>query len=102
MVVYHGDIKADAVFDPAMLSATFGQVKFKSGADTTTEQVIRLIGLPRDLSRPLPFLTLLLELGNESNYQITHSKIKVTIPKSAAEGEFQKLTKNWLDVANSC
>ena len=27
MVVYHGDIDTDAVFDPAMLSAAFGQVK---------------------------------------------------------------------------
>jgi len=101
MVVYHGDIEADAVFDPAMLSAAFGQVKFKSGVDTTAEQAIRPIGLPRDLSQPLPYLTLLLKLGNESNHQITHSKIKVTIPESAAEGKFQELTENWLDAAKS-
>ena len=101
MVVYYGDIEGDAVLDPAMLSAAFGQVKFKSGADTAAEQAIRPIGLPRDLSRPLPYLALLFELGNESAHLTTRSNIKVTIPKSAAEGEFQELTRNWLDAAKS-
>ena len=97
MVVYHGDIQAEAIFDPAMLSAVFTQVKFKNQADTTAEQAIRPIGLPRNLSRPLPYLTLLLELGNES----AHSKIKVTIPKHTAKDEFQNLTEDWLAAAKT-
>jgi hypothetical protein len=97
MAVYHGDIEADAVFDPARLSAAFGEVKFKSEANTTAEKAIRPIGIPHDLSRPYPYLTLLLELANESTHETTHSKIKVTVPKTqAAEGEFQKLAENWL------
>ena len=101
MVVYHGDINADATFDPVMLSAAFGQVKFKSEADTTAPQAIRSIGPSRDLSRPLPYLTLLLELGNESYHRTIHSKIKATIPKPAVKGKFPILTENWLAAATS-
>jgi len=96
MVVYHGDIDADAVFDPTMLSAAFGQVKYKNKADTTAEQAIRPIGLPRDLSEPLPYLALLLELGNESHHGATHSRIKVTIPEATKKDEFQRLTDSHL------
>ncbi|KIM80231.1 hypothetical protein PILCRDRAFT_9777 [Piloderma croceum F 1598] len=96
MVVYHGDINTDAFFDPAMLSAVFGQVKFKSKADMTAEQAVRPIGLPRDLSRPLPYLAFLFELGNESFHGATHSKIRVTIPKPTTKGKFKRLTENWL------
>lgn len=96
MVVYHGDIDADAVFNPAMLSAAFGQVKYKSKADTTAEQAIRPIGLPRNSTEPLPYLALLLELGNESHHGKTHSKIKVTIPKATEKDKFQSLTENHL------
>ncbi|KAF8806748.1 hypothetical protein BYT27DRAFT_7223930 [Phlegmacium glaucopus] len=85
-----------AIFDPTMLSAVFGQVKFKSKADTTTEQAIRPIGLLRSLSGPLPYLALLLELGNDSDYGATKSKIKVTTPTSTMEDEFQILRQNWL------
>jgi hypothetical protein len=101
MVVYHGDIQAEAIFDPAMLSAVFTQVKFKNQADTTAEQAIRPIGLPRNLSRPLPYLALLLELGNESAHRTAHSKIKVTIPKHTAKDEFQNLTEDWLAAAKT-
>ena len=92
MVVYHGDIDADAVFDPAMLSAAFGQVKYKNKAETTAEQAIRPIGLSHDLT--LPYLTLLLELGNESNHGTTHSKTKVTIPEATEKDKFQRLTES--------
>lgn len=103
MVVYHGDIQAEAIFDPAMLSAVFTQVKFKNQADTTAEQAIRPIGLPRHHSRPLPYLALLLELGNESAHRTAHSKTKVTIPKHTAnaKNEFQKLTQDWLAAAKT-
>jgi hypothetical protein len=94
MVVYHGNIDTEAFFDPAMLSAVFGQVKFKSKADTAAEQVIRPTGLPRDPSEPLPYLALLFELGNDSDHGATESKIKVTTPTSTTT--FQELRKNWL------
>ena len=96
MVVYFGDIKSGAFFDPAMLSAVFGQVKFKNRADTTAEEAIRPFGLFRDLSEPLPYLTLLFELGNESAHGATRSKIKVTTPTPTANGEFPRLRRNWL------
>jgi hypothetical protein len=91
MVVYHGNIDTKAVFDPAMLSAVFGQVKFKSKADTAAEQAIRPIGLPRDPSEPLPYLALLFELGNDSDHGAAKSKIKTTTPTSATT--FQELRK---------
>ena len=96
MVVYYGDIDAKAIFDPAMLSAVFGQVKFKSKTDTTAEQAIRPIGLSCSLFGPLPYLAMLFELGNDSNHGRTKSKIKVTTPTSTTKDEFQKLTQNWL------
>ncbi len=99
MVVYYGDIDAKAVFDPAMLSAVFGQVKFKSKADTTAEQAIRPIGLPRSLSGPLPYLAMLFELGNDSNHGATKSKIKVTTPTT--KDEFRILRQNWLSAVEA-
>ena len=102
MAVYHGDIEADADFDPARLTAAIGKVKFKSEAGTTAEEVIRPIGIPPDLSRPYPTLDFLLELGNKAAHGTTGSKIKVMVPKSqAAEGESQKLAGNWLAAAES-
>ena len=96
MVVYFGDIKSDVFFDPAMLSAVFSQVKFKNGADMTAEEAIRPFGLFHDLSEPLPYLTLLFELGNESAHGATKSKIKVTMPTPTVNGEFLRLRRNWL------
>jgi hypothetical protein len=78
MVVYHGYIDTEAFFDPVMLSAVFGQVKFKTEAD----------GLPHDFSGPLPYLALLFELGNDSDHGATKSKIKVTTPTSTTKGKF--------------
>lgn len=101
MVVYHGDIGANAVFDPAMLSAAFGQVKYKNKADTTAEQAIRPIGLSRDLTEPLPYLALLLELGNDSHHGTTHSKIKVTIPEATEKDKFQRLAGSHLVAAEA-
>jgi uncharacterized membrane protein YcgQ (UPF0703/DUF1980 family) len=85
MVVYHGNIDTKAVF---------GQVKFKSTADTAAEQAIQPIGLPRDPSEPLPYLALLFELGNDSDHGAAKSKITTTTPTSATT--FQELRKNWL------
>jgi hypothetical protein len=102
MVTYHGSIATGAVFDPMMLSAAFGQIKNKSKPDTTAKIIIWLIGLPHNLSQPLPYLALLLELGTESFHNATHSKIKVTTPKEVMmpkpneKGKFQVLVDNWL------
>ena len=84
-----------------MLSAAFGQVKYTNKADTTAEQAIRPIRLPRDLSEPLPYLVLLLELGNDSDHDATHSKIKVTIPEATKKDEFQRLTESYLVAAEA-
>ena len=96
MVVYHGDIDGHAVFDPAMLSAAFVQVKYKDNAATKAEQAIRPIGLPRDLTEPLPYLSLLLELGNDSYHRTPHSKIKVTIPEATEKDKFRRLADSHL------
>ena len=78
MVVYHGDVNADAVFDPAMLSAAFGQdIKARQ-----TPQQKRPYG-------QLGFhLTFLLEPGNESHHAKTRSRIKVTIPEASEKYTF--------------
>ena len=92
--IYSGSITPDAAFDPSYLSVVAGQVKFKVAGDKKAEAAIRPIGIPRDLSHPLPYLAILMELGNESNYQENHSKIKST-PTPVTDGGFEDLTVSW-------
>jgi hypothetical protein len=72
------------------------QVKFETSADGKAGAALRPIGVPRDYSRPLPYLVLLLELGNESKHQETNSKIKVKSQPDPAGATFQTLTDNYL------
>jgi hypothetical protein len=92
---YTGPIAAGTIFDPALLSAVVTQIKLETAGDTNTGNALRPIGVPRDIAQPLPYLVLLLELGNESLYQGTNSKIKTTA-SPAGNSDFQKLTENWL------
>jgi hypothetical protein len=64
----------DAVFHPSQLSAISGQVKFTTEGKKA-EFAIHPIGIPRDPEKPLAYLTLLMELGNDSKYQENHFKI---------------------------
>jgi len=41
--------------------------------------MLRPIGIPRDARDPLPYVALHLELGNESSYRQSKSKIQVTV-----------------------
>lgn len=91
----------DAVFDPSRLSAVIGQVKNMISAASIEEREMRPFGVPRDLYQPLPYLAVLMELGNESNYRETNSKIKYTIPKPPADGEFEALTQKWTNAVNA-
>lgn len=86
--VYIGSVAPEEVFNPSCLSAVVGQVKHKSECDA-----IFPIG-PRDPSRPLPCLALIMELGNETNYEETDSKIKSTAAEAVADGKFVELTNN--------
>jgi hypothetical protein len=80
-----------------MLFTAFCQVKFKNVVGSIAEQALWPIGLPHDLSQHFPYLVLLLELRDE----FAIGSIKVMILKPVAEGEFQKLTENWLNTAKS-
>jgi hypothetical protein len=95
--VYTGSIIEDAIFDPAALSAVVVQVKFKSAGDKQAGNLLRPVGIPRDLSRPLPYLALLMELGNESTYRETGSKILTMIPSHEADKDFRTLVDHWFD-----
>ncbi|KAF8525579.1 hypothetical protein BU17DRAFT_74439 [Hysterangium stoloniferum] len=83
--------EANAVFDPSCLSAAVVQVKFKAAGDKKASFKMRSLGIPRDLRKPLPYLALLMELGNESNYQENHSKIISMACKPVVDGEFEEL-----------
>jgi len=87
--VYHGSVAANAVFDPSCLSAIAGQVKFKEPGDQKAETLIRPFGIHRDPHSPLPYLALLMELGNESSEK---SKIKTKLPEPPKQGNFLKCT----------
>jgi hypothetical protein len=94
-VAYHGSVSPDAIFDPNMIGGFVLQIKNKAEAATPAEKTVRPIGIPRDLDRPLPYLTLLMELGNESVYQDTRSKIKTTASQPPSYGQLRKLTNDW-------
>jgi len=74
--IYFGKINASAKFDPPYLFTIPGQVKFKTAGVSKAESAIWPIGIPRDVEEPLPYLILLIGLGNETNYQETRSKLK--------------------------
>ena len=90
-----GSMESNEEFDPNRLSAIFGQVKFKIDGDSRSGEEIRPIGLARSPHQPLPYLAVLMELGNESNYLETTSKIKVTTPEPLVEGTFEDLSKEF-------
>ena len=93
--IYSGSVAADAVFDPSQLSVISCQLKFTTEGKEA-DFAIRPIGIPRDPENPLPYLTILMELGNESKYQESHSKIKTVTPKPV-DGGFAKLTADFAD-----
>jgi len=95
--IYSGSVAADAVFDPSQLSVISGQVKFTTEGKKAAEFAIRPIGIPCDPEKPLPYLTLLMELGNESKYQESHSKVKTVASEPAVDGEFARLTAEFAD-----
>ena len=99
--MYFGDISDEAIFDPAMLSGAIIQVKYRDNADTKAELALRPIGIPRDLCRPLPYLALLMELGNESFHRETRSKIKSLVSKPPSSNEFRDLTEKWVDAVKT-
>jgi ABC-type uncharacterized transport system permease subunit len=74
--MYLGDVSPAAIFNPALLSGLFLQIKLKVDRDAKAESAMRPVGIPHDLSQPLPYLAILMELGTEANYQVTHLKIK--------------------------
>jgi len=91
---YAGPVDDDSNFDPAMFSSIVAQVTYKSTGDVMAGQTLRPIGIPRDPYDPLPFVALLLELGNESSYQKSKSKI-LAIASEPGDVDFQTLKNNF-------
>jgi hypothetical protein len=86
IVTYKGRVAAKAIFDIENLSAAVVQIKYKVNADLPA---LRPLGIPRSISRPLPYIALLMELGNESKYQNLNSKIKVSASPLKDAGTFE-------------
>jgi hypothetical protein len=93
--LYFGSVDPDSEFDPSRLSGGVGQVKFKVAGDQKAEAAIRPIGVPRDRQQPLPYLAILMELGNESHYKGNNSKIRYTTSEPPVDGKFGKLCDAW-------
>ena len=93
---YTGSIACGDFFNPAKLSAVVVQVKYKSKADTAAEDDIRPLGISRDLDNPLPYFTLLMELGNESNHGHSRSRLK---PRVWGTGSipYSQLVQDWVN-----
>jgi hypothetical protein len=84
--IYIGSIVDTDRFNPSNLSVVAGQVKFKDDRDKQAGFKIRPIGIPRDRHQPLPYLALLMELGNNSKYSESNSKI-FSIPSASATSQ---------------
>ena len=93
--LYFGSVDPDSEFDPSQLSGGVGQIKFKVARDKKAEAAICPIGVPRDCQQPLPYLAILMELGNESRYKETNSKIKCATSDPPVDGEFENLCDVW-------
>jgi hypothetical protein len=89
--VYFGSLVPGALFDVNKLGGVVLQIKNTFKAATPEEGSIPPIGIPRDLDLPLPYLTCVLELGNESVYQETKTKIKTTASAPPTHGQLRKL-----------
>jgi predicted aldo/keto reductase-like oxidoreductase len=88
-------VHPDAEFDPSRLSDITAQVKFRTTGDKKAEAAIRPIGVLRDRHQPLPYLAVLMELGTESHYKETNSKIKYATSEPPADGDFEDLCDAW-------
>ena len=98
IVTYKGSVAASAIFDVENLFAAVVQIKYKVNADTEAGRGLRPMGIPRNIHRPLPYIALLMELGNESNHQggtKSNPQIKVTAsPLKDEDGDgFESLWK---------
>ena len=91
--MYIGSVAAEAIFEPSCLSVVVGQVKYKVAGDKKAEPAIRPLGIARDLQQPLPYLALLMELGNESRYKKTRSKAKTAVSEPLTPGLFLQRTR---------
>jgi hypothetical protein len=92
---YFGSVHPDAEFEPSRLSGFTAQIKFRTTGDMKAEAAIRPIGIPRHRHQPLPYLAVLMELGTESHYKKTNSKIKYATSEPPADGEFEDLCDVW-------
>jgi hypothetical protein len=89
IVTYKGSVTADSIFDIENLSAVVVQIKNKDRPDTKAGPALRPLGIPRRVGRPLPYIALLMELGNESRHRKSNSKIKVTASPLKDAGTFE-------------
>ena len=99
-VVYFGSVSPDALFDPDKLGGFVAQIKNQSQAATSEERTLPPIGIPRDLDLPLPYLTLVMELGNNSSFRDTGSQIMTTVPGPTSHGQLRKLVIDWEDAVD--
>ena len=90
-MTYKGSVAAGAIFDVENLSAAVVQIKYKVNADTKAGRALQPIGIPRNIRRPLPYIALLMELGNESNHRETKSQIKVSASPLKDDGAYERL-----------
>ena len=93
--LYIGSVCPESEFDPSRLSVVAGQVKYKVAGDKKAGPAIRPMGAPRDRHQPLPYLAILMELGNESYYKDSGSQIKYAASEPPPDGKFETLCDLW-------
>ncbi len=100
IVTYKGSVSGDQIFDVENLSAAVVQVKYKTNADTKTGPALQPIGIPHNISRPLPYLALLMELGTESHFQQTKDQIQLIPSPPLSDSGFKELHCAWVSAVD--
>jgi hypothetical protein len=90
-MTYKGSVALDAIFDVENLSAAVVQIKYKAKEDMKAGRALRPIGIPYNINRPLLYVALFMELGNESNHRETKSQIKVSASPLKDDGALESL-----------
>ena len=89
--VSHGSTEPGSIFDPSLLSAAVQRIKNREAGDSQVKPAIHPVDVLRNRRQPLPYLTILMELDYEAQYQETGLKIKCQVSEPLSDSEFEKL-----------
>ncbi|TFK75164.1 hypothetical protein BDN72DRAFT_561208 [Pluteus cervinus] len=94
-VTYQGPFEVTDPVDASKLSAVVLQIKFKNQADSTAAPNVRPVGIPT-VWRSRSYLAMIMELGTETMFKATQTKLKVQVPSRSPDISFQDLLDEYV------